>query len=152
MAGAGTVAIIMYFCIIFVIYTAGAGVSELKGMSNSTVDISDIDVVGEHNTSFDNYVNLTFEQSSADASQDIVNLFLVGAAGLGVLAVSFFVSGASAFAIRAAVAAGLVTYILLPAPLLASLGLPYPLDWLLIGFMNLLLVIATVSFIGGYDW
>ena len=62
-----------------------------------------------------------------------------------------FVSGSAVIIIAAASLTYLSVYFLAPFDVMRAAGLIYPFDWLLFGFMNLLLIIAVFSFIRGKD-
>jgi hypothetical protein len=94
--------------------------------------------------------NLTGQSSSGLYGNIIANFILP--ALLTAAAVSLatkWITGDNSFAILGAFAAFFVNFLLVPISTINSMGLPSPLNFVVLGIMNMLLLITIISFVRG---
>lgn len=94
---------------------------------------------------YGNVTSITGGEQSENIIQNWLQPLLIGAATLGIL--TYFVPGASSYAIPAAFAATIISYFVQPINTLNALGLPwYVTDSVLLIF-SLMFIIALIDFV-----
>ena len=97
------------------------------------------------------YVGNLTGQSSSGLFNNIIGNFILPAL-LSAAAVSLatkWITGDNSFAILGAFAAFFVNFLLVPISTISAMGLPSPLNFVVLGIMNLLLLITIISFVRG---
>lgn len=134
----GGAALILFFTITFVLQTT-AGF-----LNNANI---------EGQTGMTQYYNKTYGEPEGGLFANIMSQFISpeAIAATGLFAVVAVGTGNIAIAFAAAAVGFLALYFLTPFAVIRAIGLPSPFDWLLFGFMNMLLLLAMFSFIRGKD-
>lgn len=96
--------------------------------------------------------NLTETDTSKQFFSNLISEWLIPTV-IGAAAILLALTAGAA--IEIVVAAGAVAFLanklLLPIAIINAVGLPYPLDFMLLGFMNLLLLVGIFGFIRGFE-
>lgn len=139
MVSYGTTALIIYFCIVFAVNTAGV-------VAPTSTNIT---------TQSDVYKNETMHEKPSLTMENIVQEWLapelLGATAIFGIA-AYVVSGSLVLMMAAAAIAFMANKLLIPINLISQMGLPHPFNWFVLGFMNILLLVAIFSFIRGKDF
>lgn len=134
----GYVALILFFTMSFSIYTASEFINTEDNL----------------NQSISEYQERTGKQSQDVEYQNILTQ-LIKPEILATTAIFALTTGILSGSLTIAIAAGAIAYMAMffiaPFDVIRAAGLIYPYDWLVFGFMNILLMVALFSFIRGRD-
>lgn len=131
------VTIFLFFALVFAFNVGYYSIPEMQGIYNKTQIY---------------YGNVTGSSGSTSYTEGLNQFIVPSIIGVSAVAVTALIYSSSAYLVVAAGAiAFLASYLLIPLSIFNSLGLPYPLNWFITGFMNLLLLITIFSFIKGND-
>lgn len=126
--------ICLFFGLIIAINLGAAGVADYGN------------VYGQSSTAVDDY-----QEQPSDMATFLLNIFTSPAflAVAAVVLTTRFLSGDNRITILVAIFASMANFLLAPISTISALGLPTPFDWILMGFMNMLLILSFATFAKG---
>lgn len=134
--GYGTVTLVLFFAMVVVL---NVGISEMN--------VEAYNITEEYKG---NITGVTSKGHYTSVIDQFINPALLGATAV-IAGIVYVLSGNIGIAIAAAAMGAFANFFLIPISSVSALGLPFPLDWFIVGFMNLLILVSIISFVRGRD-